>query len=132
MRLIALALLAVLAPAAFSQDPCDQIRLALLADTQDLQCVSSPDLTTANQNTTPQDNSRAGLPPSAFTPRTDAQAVSPDAPARTPITRAVPGLQITGAMIDDNDARWVLRLPEAWNGKLVVGVPGGLRSGFMG
>jgi alpha-beta hydrolase superfamily lysophospholipase len=26
----------------------------------------------------------------------------------------------------------VLRLPEAWNGKLVVGVPGGLRSEFMG
>ena len=132
MRLIALALLAAIAPAVFSQDPCDQIRLALLADTQDLQCVSSPDLTTANQNTTPQDNSRAGLPPSAFTPRTDAQAVSPDAPARTPLTRAVPGLQITGAMIDDIDARWVLRLPESWNGKIVVGVPGGLRSEFMG
>jgi pimeloyl-ACP methyl ester carboxylesterase len=132
MRLIALALLAAFAPAAFSQDPCDQIRLALLADTQDLQCVSSADLTTANQNTTPQDNSRLGLPPSAFTPRTDAQAVSPDAPARTPITRSVPGLQITGAMSDDLDARWVLRLPESWNGKIVVGVPGGMRSEFMG
>src|SRR3989441_7177856 len=31
------------------------------------------------------DNSRPGLPPNAFTPRTDAQAVSPDAPFRTPI-----------------------------------------------
>jgi pimeloyl-ACP methyl ester carboxylesterase len=92
----------------------------------------SADLTTANSNTTPQDNSRLGLPPSAFTPRTDAQAVSPDAPYRTPLTRAVPGLQITGGMADDPDARWVLRLPEAWNGKLVVGVPGGMRSEFMG
>ena len=62
----------------------------------------------------------------------NAQAVSPDAPFRTAITRAVPGLQVTGAMADDVDARWVLRMPEAWNGKLVVGMPGGLRSEFMG
>src|SRR5256886_16488150 len=92
----------------------------------------SADLTPANPDPPPQDNSRAGLPPSAFTPRTDAQAVSPDAPFRTPLTRAVPGIQVTGGMADDPDARWVLRLPEAWNGKLVVGVPGGLRSEFMG
>jgi hypothetical protein len=132
MRLAVLAVLAAFAAPAFSQDACSEIKLALLADTQDVQCVQSADLTTANQATTPQDNSRLGLPPSAFTPRTDAQAVSPDAPFRTPITRTVPGLQITGAMADDADARWVIRLPESWNGKLVVGVPGGLRSEFMG
>ena len=132
MRLAVVVVIAALAAPAFSQDPCTQVRLALLADTQDVQCVQSSDLTTANPNTTPQDNSRPGLPPSAFTPRTDAQAVSPDAPNRTPIARAVPGLQITGAMADDPDARWVLRLPEGWNGKIVVGVPGGLRSEFMG
>lgn len=133
MRHVAvLTFLWLLSASALPQDACTQIRLALLADTQDLQCVSSADLTTANPNTTPQDNSRPGLPPSAFTPRTDAQAVSPDAPNRTPITRAVPGLQVTGAMADDPDARWVLRLPESWNGKLVVGVPGGLRSEYMG
>jgi hypothetical protein len=132
MRLAVVVVIAALAAPAFSQDPCTQVRLALLADTQDVQCVQSADLTTANPNTTAQDNSRPGLPPSAFTPRTDAQAVSPDAPNRTPIARAVPGLQITGAMADDPDARWVLRLPEGWNGKIVVGVPGGLRSEFMG
>jgi hypothetical protein len=132
MRLVAALLLAALNLPAVAQDACTRISLALLAETQDVQCVSSPDLTTANANTTPQDNSRLGLPPSAFTPRTDAQAVSPDAPARTPITRTVPGLQITGAMADDADARWVLRLPDSWNGRVVVGVPGGLRSEFMG
>src|SRR2546425_6560469 len=91
-------------------------------------------LTTRNADTTPPDNSRPGLPPNAFTPRTDAQAVSPDAPFRTPIDpdRTIPGLQITGAMIDDANARWVLRLPTNWNGRLVVGVPGGFRSEFMG
>src|SRR5688572_28116328 len=104
MRLAGLITLAALAAPAFSQDACTQIRLALLADTQDVQCVQSADLTTANQNTTPQDNSRPGLPPSAFTPRTDAMAVSPDGAARTPIRGPVPGLQVTGAMADDIDA----------------------------
>src|SRR5687767_9205223 len=132
MRLAVLVVLAALAAPALSQDACTQVRLALLADTQDVQCVQSADLTTANPNTTPQDNSRTGLPPSAFTPRTDAQAVSPDAPNRTPIRGPVQGMQVTGAMADDPDARWVLRIPESWNGKIVVGVPGGLRSEFMG
>src|SRR6267142_2643556 len=113
MRLAVAALIAAVALPARSQDACTRISLALLAETQDLQCVSSPDLTTANQSTTPQDNSRLGLPPSAF-------------------TRSVPGVQITGAMADDPDARWVLRIPESWNGRIVVGVPGGLRSEFMG
>jgi pimeloyl-ACP methyl ester carboxylesterase len=132
MRSILVLSLAACAIPAISQDLCDEIRLALLAETQEIRCVQSADLTTTNPETTPQDNSRAGLPPSAFTPRTDAQAVSPDAPHRTPIVRQVPGLQVTGAMADDADARWVLRLPESWNGRLVVGVPGGLRSEFMG
>jgi pimeloyl-ACP methyl ester carboxylesterase len=131
-RLPIVAVLCLAAAPAFSQDACTHVKLALLADTQDVQCVQSADLTTANQNTTPQDNSRLGLPPSAFTPRTDAQAVSPDAPNRTPIRGPVPGVQVTGAMADDPDARWVLRIPESWNGKIVVGVPGGLRSEFMG
>src|SRR5687767_8508996 len=132
MRVCVLAFIALLTIHAYAQDVCSNVKLALLAEAQDVQCAPSSDLTTNNQNTTPQDNSRLGLPPSAFTPRTDAQAVSPDAPARTPVTRAVPGLQITGGMADDADARWVLRLPESWNGRIVVGVPGGFRSEFMG
>src|SRR6184192_2783146 len=115
---------------------CAAIELALAGVASDVRCVASADLTTRNADTTPPDNSRLGLPPNALTPRTDAQAVSPDAPFRTAIdpTRTFPGLQITGAMADDANARWVLRLPAAgnWNGKLVVGVPGGFRSEFMG
>src|SRR5688500_2886990 len=132
MRLTLLTVLASLAAPAYSQDACERIRLALRAETQELQCVQSGDLTTANPDTIPQDNSRTGLPPSAFTPRTDAQAVSPAGPNRTPVRGPVPGLQSTGAVADDVDARWVLRIPESWNGKSVVGVPGGLRSEFMG
>src|SRR5437879_7840678 len=133
-RLLVVAALGSLATPGLAQDACSEVRLALLAETQNVDCAVSADLTTANANTTPQDNSRAGLPPSAFTPRTDAQAVSPDAPYRTPLDpdRTFPGLQVTGAMTDDANARWVFRLPTNWNGRLVVGVPGGLRSEFMG
>jgi len=140
MRSIALALLAVLAvipalPVPAAAD-CADVTTVLARVATDLTCVESTDLTTRNDATTPQDNSRLGLPPNAFTPRTDAQAVSPDAPFRTAIdpSRTFPRLQITGAMADDPTARWLLRLPASanWNGRLVVGVPGGFRSEFMG
>src|SRR5437870_13305516 len=115
---------------------CAAITKALTGIVTNLTCLESMDLTTRNDATTPPDNSRPGLPPNAFTPRTAAQAVSPDAPFRTAIDpgRTFPGLQISGAMADDATARWLLRLPAAanWNRKLVVGVPGGFRSEFMG
>src|SRR5258708_39174850 len=131
-RLLVVATLGSLATPGLAQHAGIEAKLALQAGAPNVECTVSADLRTANANTAPRDTARAGLPPSACTPRTDAQAVSPDAPYRTPLTRAVPGLQVTGGMADDPDARWVLRLPEAWNGKLVVGVPGGLRSEFMG
>ena len=133
--LIAVALvLLVLGLSAPARADCAAIERALAGVAGDVYCVASADLTTRNADTTPPDNSRPGLPPNAFTPRTDAQAVSPDAPFRTPIDpdRTFPGLQVTGAMTDDANARWVFRLPTNWNGRLVVGVPGGLRSEFMG
>jgi hypothetical protein len=140
MRSIGLALLAVVVVTSALTTPaaadCADIIKVLAGMATDLACVESTDLTTRNDATTPQDNSRLGLPPNAFTPRTDAQAVSPDAPFRTAIdpSRTFPGLQITGAMADDPNARWLLRLPASanWNGRLVVGVPGGFRSEFMG
>ena len=140
MRSLVLAVLAVVPSTLVLSMPaaadCAAITKALTGIVTDLTCLESTDLTTRNDATTPPDNSRPGLPPNAFTPRTDAQAVSPDAPFRTAIdpSRTFPGLQITGAMADDANARWLLRLPAAanWNHKLVVGVPGGFRSEFMG
>ena len=133
LLLIVLVVLTVARPAAAD---CADIANVLAGMATDVTCLESSDLTTRNDATTPGDNSRAGLPPNAFTPRTDAQAVSPDAPFRTAIdpTRTFPGVQVTGAMADDPNARWVLRLPApgSWNGRLVVAVPGGFRSEHMG
>src|SRR5712692_5339717 len=76
----------------------------------DVECLVSSDLTTANPATTPPDNSLSGLPPGAFTPRTDANnqpGIGPE--SRYPITRQVPGLQISGRMTDAEGARWLIR-----------------------
>src|SRR5213076_1657836 len=133
--LIAVALvLLVLGLSAPARADCAAIEHALAGIASDVQCVASAHLTTRYADTTPPDNSRPGLPPNGFMPSTDAQAVSADAPFRTPLDpdRTFPGLQVTGAMTDDVNARWVLRLPNDWNGRLVVGIPGGFRSEFMG
>jgi hypothetical protein len=112
---------------------CAAVAAALGDSVQDLTCVASADLTTQNPATTPADNSRAGLPPLAFTPQTDRAAISPDAPNRTPITRAVPGLQVAGAMADDAGSRFVIRIPTSgFTGRLIVGVPGATRSEYTG
>jgi hypothetical protein len=111
---------------------CSAVTAAIAGRVQDLRCIDSPDLTTQNPDTTPLDNSRADLPPLAFTPRTDRAAIVPDV-SRTPIVRAVPGLQITGAMADDDGARFVIRLPhDDFTGRVIVGVPAATRSEYTG
>lgn len=97
-------------------------------------CVESPDLTTTNPNTTPPNNSIAGLPPFAFTPQTDRAVIAPDALNKTPISRVVPGVQINARIASDphHEARFLLRLPDDWNGRLVVAGASGTRSEFNG
>jgi len=109
---------------------CREVLVALGASIAEATCVDSADLTTTNAATTPPDNSLAGLPPGAFTPTTDRGVISPAPPDRTPITRAVPGVQIRGRFADDptGQARFVLRLPADWNGRLVVAGASGTRS----
>jgi hypothetical protein len=60
--------------------------------------------------------------------------ISPNAPDHTPITKAVPGLQIQARIAGDptNQARFLLRLPNDWNGRLVVAGASGTRSEFNG
>ncbi|HET9623103.1 MAG TPA: 3-hydroxybutyrate oligomer hydrolase family protein [Kofleriaceae bacterium] len=102
----------------------------------DATCVDSADLTTANAATTPADNALAGLPVGAFTPSTDRNVISPSAGHRTPITRAVAGVQVSGRFADDptGEARFLLRfpVPSQWNGRLVVAGASGTRSEHNG
>ena len=110
-------------------------------------CVHSDDLTTNNLATTPPNNSIAtfangaplpgvsvlGLPANfgSFTPLTDRGVISNGA---TPPLPAVPGLQVEGWFAYDPSyqARFVLRFPDNWNGKLVVAGASGTRSEFNG
>ena len=112
---------------------CDDILAALGDKTADVTCVER-DLTTNNPATTPADNSIAGLPVGAFTPTTDRNVISPGPPDRTPITRVVPGIQVSGRFADDptGQARFLIRLPDDWNGKLVVAGASGTRSEHNG
>src|SRR5215467_16322439 len=117
---------------------CDSVLKALgsslVTQPPDFSCFESQDLTTNNPLTTPPDNSLPGLPVGAFTPQTDRTVISPNPPNRTPITKAVPGVQLNARIASDptGQARFLLRLPNDWNGRLVVAGASGTRSEFNG
>jgi len=107
-------------------------------------CTASTDLTTKNPATTPANNTtvttfanRNPLPGlangfGAFTPTTDRSVIS-NGPA--PINGPVPGVQVEGWFADDplgHEARFLLRFPDNWNGRLVVAGASGTRSEFNG
>jgi hypothetical protein len=140
LRLIQSAAVAVLGVAAAGNmqasaaTRCDRLLTLLNMKLADAACFESADLTTANAATTPANDSLPGLPPFAFTPQTDRATIAPPAGSRTPITRAVPGLQIQARIADDplGQARILVRLPDEWNGRLVVAGASGTRSEFNG
>jgi hypothetical protein len=113
---------------------CDRLLGQLGHQIADASCADSADLTTNNPATTPADNSLPGLPTFAFIPQTDRSVISPSPPNRTLITKAVPGIQLDARISDDptGEARLLFRLPNQWNGKLVVAGASGTRSEFNG
>src|SRR5947209_4380318 len=113
---------------------CDTVLQRLAGQLADAVCFESPDLTTNNPNTTPQNNSLPGLPLFAFTPQTDRAVIAPGGAKKTPITRVVPGVQIQARFAGDplGQGRFLLRLPDDWNGSLVVAGASGTRSEFNG
>ena len=131
----------ILAPGgALASSRCDRLLGELAGRIADAVCFESPDLTTRNASppptgpTTPANNSLAGLPPFAFTPDTDRTVIAPDAANRTPIGGAVPGIQLEARIAGDpvGEARFLLRIPDDWNGRLVVAGASGTRSEFNG
>jgi hypothetical protein len=122
------------ATSAAAASQCDRLLARLANQVVNATCFESPDLTTANPNTTPADNSLSDLPAFAFTPQTDRSVISPSPPNRTPITKQVPGLQLDARIAGDpaGEARILIRLPDQWNGKLVVAGASGSRSEFNG
>jgi hypothetical protein len=113
---------------------CADVLKALGSRLADATCFQSTDLTTNNLLTTPANNSLPGVPALAFTPITDRGVIAPSAGKRTPITKAVPGLQLNARIASDptGQARFLLRLPNDWNGRLVVAGASGTRSEFNG
>ena len=135
VRLCSAIILSLLLPhAALAAASCAEVLKRLGAQLADATCFASSDLTTNNAQTTPPNNSLPGLPAFAFTPQTDRGVVSPNPPNRTPITKVVPGLQIQARIASDplGQARFLLRLPADWNGRLVVAGASGTRSEFNG
>ena len=135
MRSVAAAILAGALPvAAHAAGECARLVQQLGAELADVSCVESADLTTNNPATTPANNSIAGLPPFAFTPVTDRDTIAPSAGKRAPVTKAVPGIQLQARIASDptGQARFLLRLPAQWNGRLVVAGASGTRSEFNG
>ena len=128
----AAALLLVFSFSARAGTTCTDVLRAIGKELADPNCFESADLTTKNPATTPANNSIAGLPPFAFTPQTDRAVISPATP--TPVTKMVPGLQIQARIASDpkGEARFLLRLPNDWNGRLVVAGASGTRSEFNG
>ncbi|HET9300345.1 MAG TPA: 3-hydroxybutyrate oligomer hydrolase family protein, partial [Candidatus Polarisedimenticolaceae bacterium] len=134
VRRIALVTLVVPLVASARADRCHEVLRRLGDRLVEATCVESPDLTTANPATTPANNSLPGLPGFAFTPTTDRTVIAPDPANKTPIYRAVPGIQIQARIAGDptGQARFLLRLPDDWNGRLVVAGASGTRSEFNG
>lgn len=129
------AVLALSATAAAHASQCDQLKIQLSNRLTDVVCFESTDLTTRGTDTTPINDSLPGLPPFAFTPRTDRAVIAQNpSVGDTPIEKAVPGIQIQAKFADDpsGQARFLLRLPKDWNGKLVVAGAAATRSEFNG
>ena len=135
LRTFVAALAMILLPGvAAAQSRCGQVLAQLSGLLVDATCFESTDLTTTNPLTTPENNSLPNLPAFAFTPQTDRATIAPSAAKRPPITKVVPGLQIQARFANDptNQGRFLLRLPNDWNGKLVVAGASGTRSEFNG
>ncbi|MGE5336469.1 MAG: 3-hydroxybutyrate oligomer hydrolase family protein [Gemmatimonadota bacterium] len=128
--------------AATAAPGCPEIEQFLSDKAVGVVCFHSDDLRTNNASTTPANNSIVTFADGThfpgllggsggFTPITDRGVISNGA---APTSGAVPGIQVQGWFADDptKQARFLLRFPDDWNGKLVVAGASGTRSEFNG
>jgi len=147
---IPLAVVVCAFPCRAAADRCPEVLAFLAGKTIDATCFHTDDLRTPNPPAppvTPADNTLVttfadGTPlpaPTAlegsnfsFTPVTDLEVISVG-PTSTSGPK-VPGIQVEGWFADDpaGEARFLLRFPDDWNGKLVVAGASGTRSEFNG
>jgi hypothetical protein len=132
-RLCSTALLLLLIPVSALAGPaCEHVLKALGNRLADANCLESTNLTTNNPLTTPANNSLPGCRP-AFTPQTDRAVIAPSAGRRHPSPRWYRACRSTRASPrTTGQARFPLRLPNDWNGRLVVAGASGTRSEFNG
>jgi len=145
-RLGAVLALAPFALAAHAAAPtCAAVEQFLVGKATGVACFHADDLRATNPLAppiTPPDNSittfadGSPLPGllngiGSFQASTDPTVIS-NGP--TPTANAVPGIQVEGWFADDptKQARFLLRFPDDWNGKLVVAGASGTRSEFNG
>ncbi|HEX6794767.1 MAG TPA: 3-hydroxybutyrate oligomer hydrolase family protein [Casimicrobiaceae bacterium] len=145
-RLAAALAFAALPLAAQAAPTCAGVERFLTGKATGVNCFHTDDLRSVNPSTTnpitPPDNFiltfADGTPlPGLFggvggiTPKTDRAAISVGPPMTL---QTVPGIQVEGWYADDptKQARFLLRFPDDWNGKLVVAGASGTRSGFNG
>jgi hypothetical protein len=116
---------------------CADIEQFLLDKAQGVVCFATADLRasipTAPPITPANDTIRfpdgTPVPPFGITSATDPTVISTGYTTPT----AVPGIQVSGWFNDDPDqARFLLRFPANWNGRLVVAGASGTRSEFNG
>jgi hypothetical protein len=126
---------------------CSELQQFLMGKAVGVVCFRTADLRTSNPNPpsiTPANNSittfanGSSLPglfagANSFTPITDRGVISNGATPLSPSV-PVPGIQVEGWFADDpaNEARFLLRFPDNWNGKLVVAGASGTRSEYNG
>ena len=135
LRNCSIAALALVLPlSAGAASRCEQLLHAFGTQLADATCFAQhgphhqqSDLTTPPDNVSQPAACRCLSPTFAFTPRTDRNisdqcARQPAGGDKTPITKTVPGLQINARIASDSQgqARFLLRLPDDWNGRLVV------------
>ena len=96
---------------------CDALMARFASVLAEIECFESTDLTTNGANTTPAEQlHRRRFRPLRSRPVTDRGVIAPAAPDQTPLTKAVPGIQLEARIADDPTRRGAL--PAAPAGRL--------------